>query len=94
MTCSLAKVDEFKEFIAEILDIDPSLFHIIDIKDGCVTTTYLIPTSVAKTVFSPNMMLSSEQRNQFKKTPILWMKCNGLTFDFQTNHTGMQNPLI
>ena len=81
-TSRVAKVDSLKKAIARIFDLNSLTLRLLDIKDGCVEVTFLIPTPVAKFVFNEKRVLTEEQAKQFQALPISWMKCNGRTFDF------------
>ena len=96
-TCRLAKVDALKKFIAKILDLSPSALQIVDIEDGCVIVTFLIPTSIAEAIFTPNTVFTSQQEDELRTSSVLWLKCNGYTFHFgkaQTESPGNSYLLI
>ncbi len=57
-TCSLAKVDGLKKLIAEIMNLNPLALELVDVKDGCVVVTFLIPASVADTIFTPDTVFA------------------------------------
>ena len=82
-TCSLAKVNELKKLIAEIMDLSPSALEIVDIEDGCVIVTFLIPTSVADVLFTHDTVLTPQQEKELRNASVLWLKCNGYTFNFE-----------
>ena len=88
-TSTLAKVVELKKFIAEIMDLNPSALHIVDIEEGCVVVTFLIPASVADAIFTPDTVFTPQQRRELGEASVLWLKCNGLTFDFRKGKPGM-----
>ena len=81
-TCSLAKVNELKKFIAKILDLNPSALHILDIKDGCLLVTFLTPASIADAIFTSDTAFTSQQIHELQSASVLWMECNGHTFNF------------
>ena len=81
-TSRLAKVVNLKNAIARILYLNSLTLRLLDIKNGCVEATFLIPTPVAEFVFNEKRVLTEEQAKQFQALPISWMKCNGRTFDF------------
>lgn len=94
-TCRLAKVDELKQFLAEILDLNPSSLQIVDIQEGCITVTFMIPTSVADALFTPDTKLTSQQEEKFRAALVLWLKCNSCTFHFKESEesiTSSTNP--
>ena len=82
-TCTLAKVNELKNFIAEIMDLSPSALEIVDVKDGCVIITFLISASIADALFTPNTVFIPQQEEKLRVASILWLKCNDRTFNFQ-----------
>ena len=81
-TSSLARVDELKKIIAKIMKLDPATLHIVDIEDGCAIMTFLIPASVADAIFTPGIVFTSQQEDEFRAASVLWFKCNGCTFHF------------
>ncbi len=81
-TCKLAKIFELKQFIAKILKLHPSALELVDIEDGCVVVTFLIPASVADAIFTPDTVFTSQQADELRESSVLWLKCNGHTFDF------------
>lgn len=84
-TSRLAKVINLKNTIAKILGVNSASLQILDIKEGCVLVTFLIPTPVAQLVFNECTLLSSEQEKQFQASHVLWLECNGCRFDFASN---------
>lgn len=82
-TCKLAKISELKNSLAEILDLHPSALHIIDIEEGCIVVTFHILASVAKAIFVHERVFTSQQKNAFHAASVLWLKCNGYTFNFK-----------
>ncbi len=86
-TCRLAKIDELKKFVANFFDLNPSALHIVDIKEGCVTVTFLIPASVANAIFTLFTKFSSEQEDKLRVHSVLWLECNGYTY-----HIGEDEP--
>ncbi len=88
-TCTLAKVSELTKLIAEI---NPSALELVDIEDGCVIVTFLIPASVADAVFTPNTVFTPQQEDELRAAKVLWLKCNGYTFDFKEAKIKRDNP--
>ena len=82
-TCSLAKVSELKKFVAKILDLKPSALSIIDIEKGCVIVTFHILPSIANAVFTSDLVFTPRQEDEFRAAEVLWLECNGYTFNFQ-----------
>ncbi len=81
-TCKLAKIKELKKFMAKILDLNPLTLQIVDINDGCVVVTFLIPASVADAVFTPDTVFTSQQEDELRAESVLRLECNGYKFDF------------
>ena len=93
-TCKLAKVEELKHSIAEILKLNPSALHIVDIEDGCIVVTFLMPASVADAIFTPGTVFTSRQEDMFQSALVVWLECNGYTFHFGTEvQTGRPGKL-
>ena len=86
-TSRLAKIKNLGTKFAEILHVNPITLRLLDIKEGCVVVTFLIPTPVAKIVFNKYTTLTERQIQDFKTLAILWMKCNGCYFFFKEQHT-------
>ncbi len=91
-TCKLAKVQELKNCIAEILELNPSALHIIDIEDGCVLVTFAIPASVADIIFTPDTVFTSQQENALRDASVQWLECNGNTFHFNLKEIHAESP--
>ena len=88
-TCKLARIKDLSEFVAKILGLHPSAFHIFDVEDGCVVVAFLISASVADALFTSDTVFTPQQEDEFRKASVLWLKCNGCTFDFGTKYFGM-----
>ncbi len=82
-TCRLTRVVKIKKLIAEIMDLNPSALELVDIKDGCVVVTFLIPASVADAIFTPDTVFTSQQEDKLRAASVLWLKCNEYTFDLE-----------
>lgn len=89
-TCKLAKLFELKNSLAEILELNPSSLHIIDIKHGCVVVTFHIPASVADVIFTLNTFFTPEQEDKLRAASVLWLECNDYSFQF--NEGEVQKP--
>ena len=80
-TSSLAKLLDIKKSLANILGLKSAALRILDIKKGCVLVTLLLPAHLADTIFSTDRKFTTEEINQFRDLSILWLKCNGCTFE-------------
>ena len=65
------------------MDLKPSALSIIDIEDGCVIVTFHISTSIANAIFVSDLAFTPQQEDEFRAAEVLWLKCNGYTFNFQ-----------
>lgn len=87
-TCTLAKMSGLEKCIAKILRVDPITLQIVDIDDGCVEVTFLIPVSVAGALFTQDTGLTPEQEDELQATSVVWLKCKSfsvtLTIDSET----------
>ena len=59
------------------MGLNPSAIHIVDLKEGCVLMTCLIPASVADVIFKTSMMFTQQQEDKFRAASVL---CNGHHF--------------
>jgi hypothetical protein len=50
-TCKLARINDLQAAVAVILDLQASTLQLVDITEGCVVVTFLIPTEVADIIF-------------------------------------------
>lgn len=87
-TCSLTKLTDLKKLIANIMDMSSLALEIIDIKEGCVIVTFLIPPSIADAFFTPNTVFTPQQEKEMRAASVLWLKCNGRTFHFDKQSQG------
>lgn len=72
-TSRLAKVMHLKTTIAKILRLRSAALRLLDIKDGCVVVTFLIPTHVAKVIFNK---LTKTEEKLVRALPVLRLECN------------------
>ena len=91
-TCRLAKVCELEKVIAKVLELHPSALHIVDIEEGCVIVTFLIPASVADALFTPDTVFTPQQEEELRAASVLWLKCNGYTFYFGKTIAYTESP--
>ena len=84
LTFRMANIIKLKIVIAKILGIKPAALRLLDIKDGCILVTLLVPASVADFVFGGCMVLNIHQIEEFQALPVLWLECNGRRFNFAT----------
>lgn len=89
-TCKLARVKSLSGAVAEKMKWNPSAVLIYDIDKGCVIVTLLIPASLANAVFIGKELFSDSEKADFLQMNILWLKCNGFTYDF--SDAGDVNP--
>ena len=78
----LADLIELRSTIADILEVQPSTLRLLRIEEGCMVTTFLIPSSVAHFIFPTGKMLTAQQMRRFHDLSALWLKCCGFSVDF------------
>lgn len=93
-TSELAKLKKLKTGVAQILGLKPAAIQLLDIKEGCVVVTFLIPTGVAEIIFTKQMIITKEQEREFKALSILRLECNGLAFDFSVKDNPAEELLV
>ena len=82
-TSRLAKLKKIKSTIARILGIKSAALQLVDIEEGCVEVTFLIPTPVAELLFCEDSILTEEQKREFQALKVVWLKCNKCKFEFE-----------
>lgn len=68
--------------------------RLLDIKDGCVVVTFLIPLPVAEFFFNKHTGLGKQQEKQFQALAVLWLECNDCIFHFadDADYTNQAEP--
>ena len=87
MTCALAKIKDLTTAVAKLLGLRPSALRLLHIEEGCVLMTSLIPALAADLLFGTDKVFTEEQVAEFQALSILWLKCNGDTYDFTAGLT-------
>lgn len=87
-TCRLAKLTDLKKLIADILEISSLALEIVDVEERCVIVTFIIPDSLADALFTPNTEFTPQQEKRLQAEKVLWLKCNGYTFDIKKKDEG------
>ena len=83
-TSELAKLEKLRTAVAQILGLQPAALRLLDVEEGCVVVTFLIPSLVAEIIFSKHSVLTIEQVEEFRVLNVLWLECNDRTFSFTT----------
>ena len=78
----LTSVIDLQLAIGVILDIKFATLQLLDISEGCVVVTFLIPTHIAEIVFNKLTIFTEKQAQMFQAESILTLECNGHTFSF------------
>ena len=81
-TCSLAKLLDLQKALANVLGVRKSKLKLLNVKEGCVLVTMLMPASIADLIFTSDKKFTKEKVKEFQALSIMWLKCNGHTFDF------------
>jgi len=82
-TSELSKLSDITKAVANALDLKKSAVRLLSVEEGCVLITFLIPTAVAAYLFTSNTKFSVHQVKAFSILSVLWLKCNGHTFEFK-----------
>ena len=82
-TCSLAKLNDLRKPIANILRIKKSALRIVDVKEGCVLVTLLIPAPVADAIFTSDEIFSPQDVCNFQALSVISLECNGYKYNFK-----------
>ncbi len=85
----ITKVLDLKSAIAKILGIRPYTLRLIDIEEGCVVVTFLIPTTVANYVFASG--LTAEQKAKIQALSVLWLKCGDYKLEELPHDAGSED---
>jgi hypothetical protein len=90
LTCTVAEVADLQFAIAKLLDLNVAALQLVNIDDGCVAVTFLIPTEVADILFVPNRLFSQKDVKEFRDSSVLQLECNGCSYDFSKDENKMQ----
>jgi hypothetical protein len=77
MSDKLGKIVNVRKAIAAILDTIPSALRLINIEEGCILVTFLIPTALAEVVYRT----SAHQREQLRSLSVLRLRCGDYLLD-------------
>ena len=86
LTSELAKLERLRAAVAKILKLKPAALRLLDVEEGCVVVTFLIPSPVAEVIFSKHSVLTVEQVEEFRAWKVIWLECNDRTFSFTTGY--------
>ena len=81
-TSGLSKIVDIQSAIASILGMNFETLQLLNISDGCVVATFLIPTHIADIVFNKLTVFTEKQVQMFQAELILTLECNDHTFNF------------
>ncbi len=75
MTTELGKVMNLKAAVAKILGLQASALQLLDIKEGCVVVTFLIPKLVSQSLFSGNEdAFTKECISELQALSVVWLR--------------------
>ena len=83
INCSLAKVNELKEVVANSLNVNPSSLRLLSINEGCMELTFLIPAPKADAVFTEDWKQVSERSDDLQAAAVVSVTCNDNTFNIK-----------
>ena len=77
-TTKITQIKDLESSIAGILGLGltPSDLKLIDVKEGCLILTFLIPAAIADNIFAKK--ISADQIKKFQLLSILWIKCGDI----------------
>ena len=85
-TSRLSKIIDIQSAIASILGMNFETLQLLNISDGCVVVTFLIPTHIAEIVFNKVTAFTGKQVQMFQAQSILTLECNSYTYSFVEKH--------
>ena len=88
LTSRLAKLEDLKTVIATIFELNSAALRLVNIEEGCVVATFLIPTPVANFIFNEYTILTKKQEASFQELPVQSLKCNGRLFNLKSRDPG------
>ena len=80
LTSKLSRINDLRTAIAEVWGMKPAALEILDIGDGCVMVTFLIPTPVANVIFNSHTILTRQRKKKIQALAVLSLECNGCKF--------------
>ena len=86
-TSRLSKLKRLKTTVAKILGLKSRTLRLLDVNDGCIAATFLLPTLVAELVFTEHTALTDEQSEQLRNLSVLRLECNNCV-PFENDHEG------
>ena len=85
-TTKISEIVNIKSCIAKNLKLNPFLLRIVNIEEGCVKVTVLLPTHVAEVLFHRDTTFTAHQIETFKDLSVMWLQCYGYTFDVKDDY--------
>ena len=83
----VAKVANLQIRIADILGLNAGSLELVDVNDGCVEVTFLVPAHIADTTFTQDPAFTPQQVKELQAIKIIWLKCDDkILLDF-INHS-------
>ena len=70
-----AKVYDLKIYIAKILGLNVMCVELVDVKDGCVLVTFLVPAHIVDSTKFFAKGFTAQQVEAFRAMKIIWLKC-------------------
>lgn len=71
----ISRVIDLKRIVADILHLKTSALRLMDIREGCVVVTFLVPGFVPDALFGNGKQLTETQLERFRALSIQWLKC-------------------
>lgn len=91
-TSKMVKLVNLKPAIAKILGLMPSALRLVDVEEGCVVATFLIPTFVADDIFPADKKMATHEADALRALSVLWVKCENYR-EVIDNHLQLEEML-
>ena len=92
-TTKITHIKDLESSIAGILGLGltPSDLKLIDVEEGCLILTFLIPAAIADNIFAKN--ISADQIKKFQSLSILWIKCGNIMVETTGEYYCNSSPI-
>ena len=78
--CSLDRVNELKEVVANAMDVKASTLRLLSIQEGCMDVSFLVPSPIADSL---DWKQISERSKELRDAGVLSITCNDKTLVFK-----------
>ena len=75
LTERVAQVANLQICIANILGLNARSLELVDVNDGCVVVTFLVPTHIADAIFAQDQVFTPQQMEELQAIKTIWLRC-------------------